>query len=94
MNAADERALRDHLAAQLRLTNALVAQVERLMNQELRRDLLEAARTVVSKETSLMEKNLAATLLAQMVIQNIPAPRPVAVPSPVVEKEVGGSHGV
>jgi hypothetical protein len=76
-----------HLASLNRAVRMLAGQIEALINQEFRRDLLRAAQVVVSPESSLLEKQFAATLLAQLVIKLIPAPRPVAVPSPVVSVE-------
>lgn len=75
------------IASLNRAVQLLAAQVEALIDQEKRQQLRHAAQTVVSPESSLLEKQFAATLLAQLVLDVIPAPRPVAVPLPVVSVE-------
>lgn len=78
-----------HIAALNRAVQRLAAQVETLIDQETRRDLRELAGTVTSSDPSVtpLERDLAATQLALVVLKSIPAPRPVAVPSPVEQKK-------
>ena len=76
-----------HIAALNRAVQRLAGQVEALLDQGKRQLLRDAAQTVVSPQSSLLEKQWSATLLAQLVLDVIPAPRPVAVPVVSVEEE-------
>jgi hypothetical protein len=76
-----------HIAALNRAVQVLAAKVEGLLAQATRLELLELARIVVSPVESQLSKQLAGTSLALKVLESIPAPRPVAVPSPVVSVE-------
>jgi hypothetical protein len=78
-----------HIASLNRAVQRLAAQVETLIDQGRRKELLDLAATVMSPDPSVtpLERDLAATQLALLVVKSIPAPRPVAVPEVLIEKE-------
>lgn len=101
MNAAELEQLQRHIEAQQRLIHQLIAAVEKLQESAFqgpdavtRRRMLELAGTVVSVDAGVARtaRELAATQLALDTLKSIPAPRPVEVPSPVVEQKSGGSR--
>jgi hypothetical protein len=92
LSAEEIDGLRRHLAAEYRLTRELIGRVQSLLtirgpDPTTRRQLREAAMTVISPSSTPLEKQLAATTLALKVLESIPAPRPVAVPVVSVEEE-------
>jgi len=96
MTPAERQAWEQVVAAQRKIIAVLQSELAsaraELVGQGLDaatcRRLLELAGTVVAEDASQMERNWAATILAVAVLRSIPAPRPVAAPSPVVSAEL------
>lgn len=92
--------LQANVDAQARLIRELAGGLESALNIHgpdagTRCRLRKLASTIADPAVSVTHAFAAAQSLSALVLQSIPAPRPVAVPSPVVEqRKTGGSHGV